>query len=65
MRLRTWLSGLLIAGMFTAAQPVPARAAMWPFSLFSSKKPAAKKTKGKTKKPAYGNRIKQVKPTNP
>jgi hypothetical protein len=66
MRLRSWLSGLLVAGIVVAAQPLPARAAIWPFSLFTSKKPTAKKTKGKPKKSAaYGARAKQAKTINP
>jgi hypothetical protein len=48
--------------MCAAWQPVPARAAIWPFSLFTSKKAPTKKTKGKGKKQAYGARTKQIKP---
>jgi hypothetical protein len=61
MRIRNWLAGILVVGLGAAWQPAPARAAMWPFSLFSAKKTPAKKTKGKAGKPGYATHIKQIK----
>jgi hypothetical protein len=62
MRTRNWLVGLLLAGLCVASAPAPAKAAMWPFSLFGAKKAPAKKAKSKAAKHAYGNRIKATKP---
>jgi hypothetical protein len=73
MRKRIWLTGLLLAGLFVVSQPAHAGDAIWPFSLFSSKKQPAKKPTSKTRangktnakktgKPAYGARTKAVKP---
>jgi hypothetical protein len=63
MRTRTWLAGLVLAGFCAAWAPPPANAAVWPFSMFSSKKPAqTKKTKAKSGKATYNKRIKQVSP---
>jgi hypothetical protein len=64
MRIRVWLIGLLLAGMCAAWEPAPAQAGIWPFSMFSAKKPPAKKVKTKPRKPAYGTRTKAVKPVH-
>jgi hypothetical protein len=64
---RIWAVGVLLTGLFIASQPAPARADVWPFSLFSSKKQPVKKPKPKMKKsakPASGARTKAVKPVH-
>jgi len=54
MRIRFWLAGLLLLGLCLAWRPAPARAAVWPFSLFGSDKPPVKRTKPKPGKPRPG-----------
>jgi hypothetical protein len=64
MRVRRWLAGVLMVALGATVQPAPARAAFWPFSLFSAKKTPAKKTKGKSGKPGkpnYATHVKQIK----
>jgi hypothetical protein len=55
MRTRFWLVGLLLVGLCVAWEPAPARAAIWPFSLFWSK-PPVKRIKPKHGKPRPGAR---------
>jgi hypothetical protein len=55
MRTRFWLTGVLLVGLWIAAWPVRAEAAIWPFSLFGAKKPV-KPTKPKPGKPRPGGR---------
>ncbi len=61
MRARLWLAGLLV-GLCVAWGPAPARAAIWPFSLFGGKKVPVKRPKpkpghtrpGTRPRPGYG-----------
>jgi hypothetical protein len=51
MRSRRWLVGVLLAGVFAAVAPAPARAAVWPFSLWAKKTPVKKPKKPVKRKP--------------
>jgi hypothetical protein len=53
MRTRFWLVGLLLAAVGLATQPPAVHAAIWPFSMFTSKTPP-KKHKPKHGKPRPG-----------
>jgi hypothetical protein len=47
MRTRCWWVGLLLMALCVASAPARAHAAIWPFSLFMTKKPPVKKLKTK------------------
>jgi hypothetical protein len=51
MRIRRWLAGLLVALCVAGGGSAPARAAIWPFSLFGGKTAPVKKAKPKRGKP--------------
>jgi hypothetical protein len=53
MRTRFWLVGFLLAVVGLATQPPAVHAAIWPFSMFTSKTPP-KKHKPKHGKPRPG-----------
>jgi hypothetical protein len=57
MRTRFWLAGLLLVGLCLTWEPAPARAAIWPFSLFMSKTPLPKRTKPKPGRPRPGSTL--------
>jgi hypothetical protein len=54
MRARFWLTGLLLAGLFVAWEPAPARAAIWPFSYIWPEKPPVKRPRPKPGRPRPG-----------
>jgi hypothetical protein len=53
MRTRFWLVGILLAALGLAGLPAPLHAAIWPFSMFTTKTPP-KKHKPKHGKPKPG-----------
>ncbi len=54
MRTRYWWVGLVLVGLCVAWGPAPARAAIWPFSLFVKPPPPIKRHKPKAGKPRPG-----------
>ncbi len=54
MRTRFWLVGLLLAAFGLTWQPAQVQAAIWPFSMFTTKKTPPKKHKPKHGKPRPG-----------
>jgi hypothetical protein len=55
MRTRCLWVGLLLIGLGLASGPATARAAIWPFSLFTKPAPPVKRHKPKPGKPRPGN----------
>jgi hypothetical protein len=51
MRTRLWLVGLVLVGLCVGWGAAPARAAIWPFSIFMPSKPPVKRHKPKPARP--------------